>query len=484
MSGVAAAVPAARPLAWSVFRNTAAQIVGRNGVAVVRLVIAAIIARRFGSGTFGEYSLLFGLLTVAEWLLDFGMTEIFVRDVCADPASRPRLLRVLAAAKLVQIPVAFAVFATVLVALRYPGRVLEAGLIGGMSLLFFAGVLVYRVVFKANLAMHLEMGAEMISVIVLVPMVLWTAASGGGLAALMACHVVSRAVFFVACAALDRRSTKLSLGGVGTADLKRSFGASAAVGTVGLLVAMYETIDILLLSKLSTPDDLAWYAGAQRLVWPMLMALASIGNTLYPLAASFWPDSRDQFERALQKAVDTVVVLAAGGVCIIMAGAEFLMGLLGKELVAGAPALRILGALCIVKAISSTIGPILYVTRSQKSVLKFISVAVLVRFGVALAVAPRYGFLGIAIAALLVEVAFAAVPSVVLVERRTGYRFRWGVAIRAIAICAAAAGGAILLFDSPAAAAAVAATAYVVLVFATRTVRIDDIRMLLRRKTA
>jgi O-antigen/teichoic acid export membrane protein len=64
-----------------VVKNATAQGGGRILIALLRLVIAGMIVRVYGTSTFGEYSLVFGILTVAEWVADFGTTEVFVREV-------------------------------------------------------------------------------------------------------------------------------------------------------------------------------------------------------------------------------------------------------------------------------------------------------------------------------------------------------------------------------------------------------------------
>src|SRR5262249_35637368 len=160
--------------------------------------------------------------------------------------------------------------------------------------------------------------------------------------------------------------------------------------------------------------DLAYYSAAQRLVWPIVMALSSVGATLYPLVASYWPHDRSGFENASQRALNVVLLLAGAAACCAFAGAKFLMGLLGHDLVEGATALRIFALLLMVKAVSATLGPVLYVLHAQRLALQFILVAVAAKAILVLAVAPRYGYIGVATAALIVECLFAAIPSVAI----------------------------------------------------------------------
>jgi O-antigen/teichoic acid export membrane protein len=305
---------------------------------------------------------------------------------------------------------------------------------------------------------------------------------GGGLVALLACHTASRAIFLALCMAFGRRDFALSVKGVSLADLKWGMKVSAAVGMIGLLVAAYEMVDILLLSKLANPVELGYYSGAQRMIWPILLALASVGGTLYPIASRYWPADPAQFTAACQRGVDAVLVLAGIALSATLAAAEFVLGLLGPDLVAGAPALRILSLLVFVKAISSTLGPVLYVVHAQGQTLAFIAVAVVMKAAVIAFLAVKLGYLGAAIGALAVEFCFSVIPTVFLLRIHGGLRLRWWVAIRvALAVAAAAAATMWLLPGSSLAAALMAPCIYLVLAAATGALRIGDVRLLLRR---
>jgi O-antigen/teichoic acid export membrane protein len=467
-----------------VVRNTAAQVVGRNLIAVSRLAVASLIVHLCGKGTFGEYSLVLGILTIAEWVLDFGTTEVFVREICREPGRTPQLLRTLTAVKVFQVPVAIALLVVSFWALHYPPHVREAGLVGAFSLIFFAGVLVYRPIFRADLTIEREATAELVSVLFMIPLVAAAALRGGGLSVLIACHVASRVVFFAGCYVLGRGRFRPSVQGVRGTDVRWTMTSVWAMGLIGFLAGLYETSDVLLLSKLGTLSGLAYYSAAQRLVWPMLAALGSIGGTLYPLAASYWPQAREEFEAVCQRGFDTVVLLAGLGACSVLAGAEFFMRLLGPDLVEGASVLRVLALVVFVKAIPTTLAPLLYVVHAQKTALRFVVVALLVKVAALSLLILRFGYLGAAFGALGVEILCGVLPVLYFLRRYTGQRLRLstaaGVALITVVAAAAARFGC-----GPGLPAALAAPAlYLPLVLWTGAIRLSDVQLLLRWKAS
>lgn len=467
-------------LGWAVFKNASAQVAGRMMIALSRLVVAGLIVRSYDKSMFGEYALILGLLSIADWLVDFGTTEVFVREICRDRESEPRLLRILTAVKLLQFPVALSALLAIMLVLRYPAHIIEAGLVGGLNLIFYALVLVYRVDFKSTLTMEREVVAESLSVLALIPLVAIICQYHGTLIDLVACQLISRAIFFGVCFLFGRKRFLPSVQGVEWRDVWLSYHSIAAIGIIGFLVGGYETIDVLVLSKLSSFSDLAYYSAAERLVWPVLMALAAVGTTFYPVIAAYWPHSRTDFDRACQRGLDTVLLLAGFALASLLAGAEFFMGLLGPELVRGASVLRVLAVLCLVKAIPSTVGPVLYVVRAQTKVLQFILAALVAQAIVMVLLAPRFGYMGVAYGALAVETFFGAVPTIYFLQKLADFRVQWTIPIKAIVTTLFAALVPRLLGIHGLACALLAPVFYGVLVFLIGAVRVSEVRSVLR----
>ncbi|HXF78945.1 MAG TPA: oligosaccharide flippase family protein [Usitatibacter sp.] len=471
--------------AGRVVRNTLSLAIGRNAIALLRLAVLAIIARGLGTETFGQYALLVALMQAFEGLLDFGSNEIFVREVSSQPARRTPLLRILAAGRLLQAPLAWALLVATTLALGYERPIVEAAAIGGAGLFFFAGVLVYRVIFRTELTMEREIGSELVSVVAFIGAVFWVADYGGGIVEVMACHAGSRAVYFAMAWFLGRREFAFSIAGVTRADLAWSWRLGAAVGVLGLIGMAYDPIDILLLSKLRGFADTAHFSAAQRLAWPLLMTLAAVGGTLYSVASAAWPHDRARLERVCQRGLDVVILVGLAAVAAGMVGADFLMGLIGPEMVAGAPAFRILVVLCVVKSISMTLGPVLLVVRAQRAALAIVATALAVKVAVCLAIVPRFGFMGLAWTALAVETACVAIPAVIVVSNRAGIRLRLGIPIRAALICAIAVlGTQAWLGNRGILPLLVAPAIYLALALGTSTLKLSELRALKGRETA
>jgi O-antigen/teichoic acid export membrane protein len=368
--------------------------------------------------------------------------------------------------------------------LGLPTQVVEAGLVGTMSLVFFGGVLIYHVLFKATLTIEREVLAELASVLVMIVLLRSITSFNASLPLIFVFHTLSRATFFVLCYLLGKAQFPLSAKGVAWSDVRWSLQTSSAIGTIGFIVILYESVDLLLLQRLTTLVDVAYYRGGQNYIAPIVATLATIGGTLYPVAAAGWPDSRGKFEQACQRAIDVVVALAGVAVTGILAGSDFLMRLLGPDLAPGAPVLRLLAVVLFFKAVSATLGPVLYIVRAETHALRMVGIALASKVVLILFLVPRFGYMGVAASALIVDFS-TAVVTLYLLRQSSGFRLRWKVPIKAAAITAVAAFAPSLLIPTHGFLSAVFAVGlFVGLSFVTGTVRVSDVLPLLKWKTS
>jgi O-antigen/teichoic acid export membrane protein len=434
-----------RDLNRSVFRSTSAQVGGRFVLSLARLVVAALVVRSFGPDRYGEYSLVLVLTAIPEWIVDFGLNDIFVREISRQPERRERLLHSLAAAKMIQVAAAYAVLTLILLAMGYSASVTRASLIAGTALLFHGGILVYRALFKATLTLERDTLAETAGVVAMLPL-LWAACVlHARLEVLALCHVFSRLVYLGAALALGSGGFPPRLRAVAWPEVEWGFRQAAAIGVAGFVVGIFEAADVLVLSKMAPAAQVGFFSGAQKVVWPILTGMASIGMTVFPVLSSYYGRQPERFRCYFQGSVDAVIVLSALLLSGVAGGAEFLVGLLGPAMLPAAPLLRVFAVIFFAKIITTTVGPVLYVTGAQKYALWITGTATALKIGVLLALVPRYGAMGAVVGCLVVEVFAGLVPTVLVVEHFARCRLQWTMLGRVAAALLPAHGAVYLL---------------------------------------
>jgi len=467
-----------------IFRNAFALAIGRNLNSLARLVIASMVVRGLGAETFGIYSVIVALLAIADWILDFGTTDVFVRELVKNPERYQRLRKSLIAFKLVQTPVSIVLMILALVSLNFSADLIRAGVVACLSLTFFWGVAVYRSIFKATLTMEREMVAEFFSVVVMIPLILIAIRFDLGISGLMWSLVLSRAVFLSGCAILANGERSLSIDGVDREDIVWLARSSLVIGVIGLLIVINLSVEMILLSRLSDLSDVAYYSAAQKLVWPVFMVLGALGVSYYPVLAAQYPRSGEQFGQTCQQLLNLTVLAGGAAICGIYCGAEFLLSILGAELVPAAAALRILAVAFVVKAVAGVIGPVLFIVHAQNRAIRYYSVALIIKTTAIYLLAPTYGFVGTAYISLVTEALFITPLTLFYVWRLTRFRPKLTTAGPVVVMTVASIGLAGLVLEQGTFLCAVAAVvAYCALLLIFRVVTFDSIRLLMRKRS-
>ncbi|MCG8428769.1 MAG: oligosaccharide flippase family protein [Chromatiales bacterium] len=464
------------------FSSTLALALGRNINALMRLVVVSLVVRWLGVDVFGEYALLITLLTIMDWVLDFGTSDVFVRELVKNPGKRERLVRLLFAVKLIQVPLAMLIMVCVMFALQYDAQVMRAGYIALTGLAVFSGVVVYQAIFRATLEMHKSVIAEFISAILLIPMVLAVIYLDYGLLGLLAAHTLSRVIYFLFCYLLGRSSDSISLLGVKKQDVVWLLQTSLAIGGIGFLVVLNDSLELLSLSRFAAIDDVAYYSASQRLVWPILMALTAVGATFYPVLTAYWHEDKARFRQICQSAVDLILILGFACLAAIYSGAEFLLSILGDELVQSGDALRVLMLMSIFKSIGMVIGPVLFIVNAQKLAFYYVSFAVLLKLILLYLIVPSSGFLGAAVVSFGVEALVLLPITLFVVYRYTRFFPTVKVAFYSVIICLLAVYLSTMLFPKGSfLAGALSGIAFVVLAFVTGVIKFSDLRKIASR---
>ena len=467
-------------VARKVLKNSAAQLLGRFAVAFARFVMVAAILRTGGRAMFAQYSIVLGVLSLGEWLVDFGTTDAFTRELCREPAQSGKLLRVLAAIKLAQFPLCLLVTLAMLLGFGYPAVVVRAGMVGAFSLLWFAGVLIYRVAFRSQMRVELDVAAEFLSVLVLVPSTLMVCRYHLGLIAIFWAYFFSRLIFLALCILFSRCSVQAMPHKSDFKDIFWGARSSFAIGVAGFLAVGYETTDVLLLSRLGSLTDVAVYSGAQKLVTPVMMAMAAVASTFYPVFASYWPADRARFQQSCQRALDAVLLLAGLCVAPLIAGSGFFMRLLGPQLADFGIALKGMAMLCFLKTVTITLGPILYIVFAQRQLLKMVTIALLVKIVLVYLFVRHFGYTAVIATSIGLEIAFGFV-TVLMIRHFTQWKVRWRDPLKVLAILTAALALTTITRLSGLSASVVAASLYLVLAYAVGLLKLSEVQRMLKR---
>jgi O-antigen/teichoic acid export membrane protein len=419
---------------WLVLKNTLVQTGARTVTALSKYAGYIMIVRFFGAERFGEFSLILTLLALAETVLDFGYGDIMTRELCQHPARRLRLLTVLNTTKIIQIVVVYALLAGLLLALGYPGQIVQATLVAGIELVFFGGILVYRTIFKTDLKMERDAFADVVGTFVFLILLAVLCHRRAGLVWIYAAFVAGRMIYFAVLHFFGRREFNVLTTPCDTREVGSRFVTALPFGLCLFTAVLFNSQDMVMLSKMDTLRSVGLYSVAYRFVYPIIAIAVALMSALFPILSAYWGRSMDKLAALYQQGINTTIILAGAVFCGIEPSARFLTGLWGPEAVEATLALQILGAAIVVLYISSTVGPMFIVIGRRWLALAFGCFGVLLNFTLNLILIPRYSYIGAAVATILTEICLMC-PAFYVVQRAIGYRLQWWIVGKVLLCC-------------------------------------------------
>ncbi len=472
------APPAAPNLLQSVVSNAVSLTGGRILLALLRFVVALVIVQRAGLERFGEFALILSFVLVAEWLSDFGLADVAVRQIAANQQRLNATMGAFAVSKGAQGLVAAAIMWGTLALLGYPDHMVRSGMIAGGAVILYSGVQVYRLGFRAKMQMGRDVGAEVISAVVFLAAIWIATGADASLEILTLCYVLSRAVNFVAAALLARGLPTVSFGRDFRLELRVLAASCVPLGLTGLMVSAYDAMDAIALSWWSTSGEVGIFTFAMRIVMFAVVAEQALATAVFPMLARQWTQDRESFVRTLQAVLDWGMVVAGALFCALHAGALGLAALARQDSHAIADVLQMLSWAILARVVVTLVGPMLVIS-GRLIYAVWIPAIVIAAKGLALAAMASHGAIGAAAAYLIAEIGVGLLPNVIFCQMAAGVWLNWSVTVKVLASAAViAAATRILGLEGSLLHGAVAVAAYLAVAAILGAVRIQPLRQL------
>lgn len=415
----------------SILHNGAALVIGRIALSAARMLAALAVARLAGAERFGAYALLLSYIGLFEWLVDFGQTDIVVREGARDPARRPMALATLAAAKRLQGIVGALVLPLLLLAMGQGTEMVLAGAAGGIAILATALLQPARAQLRLALRMDRDIVAELAGAGVMLPLLVAASLLHAPLYILIGTFAISRLA--QAVLTFHWAGPRASAHSSGVWPL---ISDAAPLGLAALLVLFYDALAPLVLERLMDLKAVAIYAAAARFIFAVLIAVQAITTAFFPVIAHGWGRDPVGVARAQQTALTLSVAVAGLLFAGIHGGAAFLMGLMGPDFLAGVGLLRLMAWVLLARAVSTAMSPLIVIAGRQGRSM-FLTLGSLAAEVVALLVlVPRMGVMGAGLGYLLVELLLGSILISVVAQRVSGVRIDWRPVAAMLAISA------------------------------------------------
>jgi O-antigen/teichoic acid export membrane protein len=360
----------------SIWKNTASILFG-NGIRMASsFLLVVIVARRLGSEVMGKYSFILSLFWIFQTIASMGIQPLIIREVTNQKAKtgaflvNASFLGILAALLMGVFMILFTAVA------GYPPDVFQATFWTALALVFSTAGLIFQSVFIAHEKMELVLAGMS-----------WENASRllFGCAAVFTKNpvvflAVSMALSSLAALAVNflqmRKHITVPVLRIDPALCRWMLGLMPTFAGISIFNTVFWNTDVLLLSKMTSMEELGHFGAATRLVGMFKLILQSYKVAIQPVAAQAFTKSKAEFQGFFEKSLKYILLLTIpAAVAMSLLAVPITRLFFGAEFLASVPILRIYTWLLIPYGAAVVFATFLIASHRQKVDLRINAVS-------------------------------------------------------------------------------------------------------------
>lgn len=264
--------------------NIVAQIAGKVVLSVIGLFVITQLCRYLSVDAFGSYTLAFSIVGFFCPLVDMGMNTIAVREISQGRASGASLLTGILLIKLALTVVSIIIIVLVCLAMDYPPEVRLMTIMASLTLVstMLGTFEIYLIVLQK---MYILVVSQVVSNLVLLGAVIYMIKSGSLLQVIILTQVACAALTYLIIIIAIHREIVFKKPDV---TMMLPFGKSSMQqGVSSIIVSYFNSIDMVIISKLVGTGAVAYYGAAYRIVGLMIFVPHAVMMSLYPILLHF-----------------------------------------------------------------------------------------------------------------------------------------------------------------------------------------------------
>ncbi len=406
-----------------VAKNTAWMLLAGGLGAVLQMLAVLLAARGLPLSDFGTFNYLLSFATVFQFLADFGLTNILVREVARRPDDVGHLLGSAKGLMWVLFACSTALLLGIILLLDLPARTQEQSFVMGLASLTLLQAISYSAVLRAIEDMEFNAIAFTLHKGLFAGFVGLSLALHWGLWGVVVSQLAASLIFWffnwgVVSWRVVRVSPKIDF-----ALWKFMLQEAVPLGSGLVLRQFASQADFLILMWLVNANALGLFSGPYRILLSVRVFSMAFALPLYPAIIRSTEGTAEQFTELYNRAMKWFCCLSVPGAVFFIVWPRLLINaLLGQKFLSAESTMLWFG-IAFVPMFVSSLSPFIYTALGRQGVFCLAMVlTVLVRVGADLAVVPSLGYIGGCVVAALSEIGAFAILAYFL--KRKGHPLR------------------------------------------------------------
>jgi O-antigen/teichoic acid export membrane protein len=293
-----------------VIRNTLFLVVAQVVASPISIVFQGVLARFLGPHGFGDLYVAWSYCTFGFLLADWGQNGALPALVTRDRRKAGEYLGSAIAWRVVVSLMVYGILALGCWLLGYDrdfqitlALVALATHISGVTQSYLDTARGFE---RTDFSAYAYPGQQLASVVFVLPVLML----GGRLHSMLVFNTASILLVLV-LVARGMRSLRIGKVTVRREATKTLLASGGPFLFFAFAMALQPNLDTLLLSKLSTPEVVGWYATARKLVGVLIFPASALGSALYPTLCRYHLQNAEKFKKTMNGALRATTILAA-----------------------------------------------------------------------------------------------------------------------------------------------------------------------------
>ncbi|MFA5047558.1 MAG: flippase [Patescibacteria group bacterium] len=361
------------------------------------------VARFIGVENNGKYSFALSFTTVFAIFLDFGLTQILIRETSRDPNNTQKYLANIMALKLAGSFLIYGIIVAAVNLMGYPELTRHLVYVSGVVMLIDSFSLTFFGVFRGHQNLRFESLGVIINQLIVLACGLGVLILGLGLVPLIGVYLLGSGFNFLYSAAVLKKKFNLFPRLAFDYKIIRNLLLwSLPFAIAGIFSRLYSSMDIILLSKLTNDHAVGIYSVAYKVAFALQFVALAFSASIYPAFCNYYAHSKEKLADLFTKSMHYLMILALPLSFGLVAIADKIIGpVFGHQYDQAVLPLQILMTSMIFIFVCFPIGAML--NACDKQARNTINLGIVAAFNVIanLVLIPYYSFVGSAIANFL-----------------------------------------------------------------------------------
>jgi len=368
----------------------------------ILFLVTILIARNFSLEEYGVFGYVFSIMTLIAMIADFGLTNITIRELAKNPAEANKYFENAISLKILLTVIAFACMILASIFLNQDIRTLA--ILAGLAILLEGMTDYLRTSFRMTEHTQFEAVIKATTAIILICLVAGGIVLKFSLTGILLGYIIAH--FFGLLLALRLSDRKMTFS-IHPPFVRQLLGESWPLFLGLICTAFYGQVDLILIKAYRGFAEVGLYQAAYKLLFGFQL-LKVVHMAMFPRMASLYAEGNNEAYRRLMRTslVSSFIALVPVGIVTIFFPEDIIRFFFGQQYMSASVALPLLIWSGILSFIAGFFTYTLIISGHQKGwlILEFLALVLLIIIEVALI--PRIGFFGAAIATFAGEVMF------------------------------------------------------------------------------